>query len=172
LLPLALIAIVTAVSLLFLNISYERALHTSEANAAHLAEQQQQQLSAEIKALRINQTQTLSLLQGLAASQTTRSSSSSLQAQNTPDTPEARLESPDSRTAPPAAIPAALAALPQLTSLHNAVLRSSKDFEHHRAVVRYLLDKLVHLEAAAAQQVRCAAVAGIYTVSTSCIALQ
>jgi hypothetical protein len=50
-------------------------------------------------------------------------------------------------------IPAAVAALPQLTSLHNAVLRSSKDFEHHRAVARHLLDKLVHLDAAAAEKV-------------------
>jgi hypothetical protein len=145
-------------------------LHTSEAKAAHLAEQQQQKLSAEIKELRTNQTQILSLLQQIAASQTAHRSSSSLQEQDLPDTSEARLESPDSGTAPPAAIPAAVAALPQLNSLHNAVLRSSKDFEHHRAVARHLLDKLVHLEAAAAQEVRWAAVAAMHTLSTSCIA--
>jgi hypothetical protein len=162
LLPLALVAIVTTISLLYFNISYERALHTSEAKAAHLSEQQQQQLSAEIKELRINQTQILSLLQEIAASKTAGSSSSSLQVQDSPDSSKVRLEIPDSSAAPPVVIPAAVAALPQLTSLHNAVLRSSKNFEHHRAVVRHLLDKLVHMETAEAQKVSWEAVAAIY----------
>jgi hypothetical protein len=170
LLPLVLIAIVTTIILLLVSCNYERVLHTSEAKAAHLAEQQQQKLSAEIKELRTNQTQILSLLQQIAASQTAHSSSSSLQEQDLPDTSEARLESPDSGTPPPVAIPAAVAALPQLTSLHNAVLRSSKHFEHHRAVFRHLLDKLVHLEAAAAQEVRWPAVAAMHTGSTTCTA--
>jgi hypothetical protein len=148
-----LIAAATVISWSLFASKHEGVLHTSEAATGNLAEQQQHQLAAQIKQLRSNQTQILDLLQRLIASQSNRSSGSSSQQHGLPATPSARLERPDSSAPPTPAIPAAVAALPQLTALHNAVLRVSKDFDEHRAVARDLLDKLVHMEATAAQQV-------------------
>jgi hypothetical protein len=47
-------------------------------------------------------------------------------------------------------LPAAFAAIPKLTTLHNELLRSSHSYEHHRTVMRDTLQRLVHLEPAAA----------------------
>jgi hypothetical protein len=45
---------------------------------------------------------------------------------------------------------AAFAAIPKLTTLHNELLRSSHSYDHHRTVMRDTLQRLVHLEPAAA----------------------
>lgn len=151
--PLVLIAVATLFSFSLIAFKHGVVFHTSEAATGHLAEQQEHQLAAEIKQLSSNQTQILDLLQRLISSQNNQSSGSASQQHGPPDDATARLDRPDSSGPGEAAIPAAVAALPQLTSLHNAVLRSSKDFAQHRAVARQLLDQLVHMEAAAAQQV-------------------
>uniref|UniRef100_A0A383W3A8 Uncharacterized protein n=1 Tax=Tetradesmus obliquus TaxID=3088 RepID=A0A383W3A8_TETOB len=150
--PLVLIAVATLFSFSLIAFKHGVVFHTSEAATGHLAEQQEHQLAAEIKQLSNNQTQILDLLQRLISSQNNQSSGSASQQHGSPDDATARLDRPDSSGPGEAAIPAAVAALPQLTSLHNAVLRSSKDFEQHRAVARQLLDQLVHMNAAAAQQ--------------------
>jgi hypothetical protein len=151
--PLVSLAAVSLLCLIVLFNKSGRVVHTSEAATGHPAEQQQQQLAAQIKQLSSNQTQILALLQRLITSQSNRSSSSTSKQHGSLESPSTRLEGPDSSAPLAADIPAAVAALPRLTSLHNAVLRSSRDFEQHRAVARQLLDKLVHMEAAAAQQV-------------------
>jgi hypothetical protein len=109
-----------------------------------LAQQQQQQhkRSTQISDLAADQSAVHNLLQGLETLVESKCSSSQPQEHN-----ELRLQTQ------PVVTSAAAAAVPQLTSLHNTVLRSSQDFDKHRAVMQQLLDKLVHMEAAAARQV-------------------
>jgi chemotaxis protein histidine kinase CheA len=42
-------------------------------------------------------------------------------------------------------LPAAFAAIPKLTTLHNQLLRSSHSYEQHRTTMKATLDRLVHL---------------------------
>jgi hypothetical protein len=143
-LPVGLIAILTATSVFLYSNQYGREWSASQDQISMLAQQQQQQhkLAAQISDLAADQLAVHNLVKEVETLVRSKCSSSQLQERNEPNTPTQ-----------PVATPAAVAAVPQLTTLHNAVLRSSQDFDNHRTVTQQLLDKLVHMEAAAAQQV-------------------
>lgn len=60
-------------------------------------------------------------------------------------------QEPGEKAADSPELPAAFAAIPALTKLHNQLLRSSHSYEQHRTVMLQTLERLVHLEPAAAQ---------------------
>jgi len=60
-------------------------------------------------------------------------------------------QEPGEKAADSPELPAAFAAIPALTKLHNELLRSSHSYEQHRTVMLQTLERLVHLEPAAAQ---------------------
>lgn len=143
LLALCLLAIATILSCVVFTGSHWRSLSRSEvAQDPLLTGLKQQQV--QISLVSSNQAHTLQLLQRLVASQSNELKSGANIGRINPGK-SLQEESSASAT---------FAALPQLTRLHNSALRSGQGFEHHRAVTRGLLDKLVHMQAVAAQQVK------------------
>jgi hypothetical protein len=152
-LPVGLITILIAMSVYLYSNQYGREWAASQVQISMLAQQQQQQhkLAAQISDLTADQSAVHNLLKSLETLVKSKCSSSQPLEHKSAAFDEAITEK--FNPTQPVATPAAAAALPQLITLHNAVLRSSQDFDKHRAVTQQLLDKLVHMEAGTAQQV-------------------
>jgi hypothetical protein len=129
-------------------------------------------MAATIEQLTSKQSQMLQMLEKLAAGSSARDEqlqqmhqaithANTQQQQQQQNTSSLQSQAPDATAAGAApsvaaststtGIPAAIAAIPELTRLHNEVLRSSKDFDQHRQSMHQLLQQLVNMDAAAAQ---------------------
>lgn len=146
--PLGCVSLLTVMSVIIYTSRYAVKIQSSEAESAQSAE-----LSATIQQLKGGRAQAVQLFQG--AKEFTGNSSRAGQLALQPPRVAQQQQAVQVQQAPAAAadVPAAMAAIPGLTKLHNAILRSSKDFKQHRAVMKQQLGKLVHLEASQAQQV-------------------